>query len=180
MTQNYIKTMVKLPNNNESNLFTYVPVAGYTNAGIAIFDEDYFNIDTDGKVSIHTQGDDSIVTKTYLETNYYDKTTIDTSLSTKLDKVTSTSSALRLYGINEDGSQIIKSAATSGINTVMLRDNAGKSQVTTPSDGDSDLVIANKGYVDNAGFLKQIGFYNQLVPVSNQSVTTLHCTKSKP
>lgn len=173
MTQNYIKTRVRLPNSNESNLFVYVPVAGYTNPGIAMFDEDYFNIDADGKVSIYTQGNSSIVTKTYLETNYYDKTTIDTTLSTKLDKVISSADSLRLYGINEDGSQTTKFAAISGANTVMLRDNAGKSQVTTPSDGDSDLVIANKGYVDNAGFLKQIGFYNQLVPIANQSVTTI-------
>lgn len=173
MTQNYIKTRVRLPNSNESNLFVYVPVAGYTNPGIAMFNEDYFNIDADGKVSIHTQGNSPIVTKTYLETNYYDKTTIDTTLSTKLDKVTSSADSLRLYGINEDGSQTTKFAAISGANTVMLRDNAGKSQVITPSDGDSDLVIANKGYVDNAGFLKQIGLYNQLVPVSNQSVTTI-------
>ena len=46
MTQNYIKTIVKLPNSNESNLFTYVPFAGRTDPGIAAFNENHFTIDT--------------------------------------------------------------------------------------------------------------------------------------
>lgn len=50
MTQNYIKTRVRLPNNNESNLFTYVPVAGYTDPGIAAFNENHFTINTDTHV----------------------------------------------------------------------------------------------------------------------------------
>lgn len=50
MTQNYIKTIVKLPNNEESNLFTYVPVAGYTNPGIMAFNENHFTINTDTHV----------------------------------------------------------------------------------------------------------------------------------
>lgn len=50
MTQNYIKTRVRLPNSNESNLFTYVPFAGYTNPGIVAFNENHFTINTDTHV----------------------------------------------------------------------------------------------------------------------------------
>lgn len=50
MTQNYIKTRVRLPNSNESNLFTYVPFAGRTDPGIVAFNENHFTINTDTHV----------------------------------------------------------------------------------------------------------------------------------
>lgn len=77
----------------------------------------------------------------------YDDLSNKPNLNTKLDKITSTSSYVRAYSVDESGSQVMTTLATSAQPaTIPRRDAYGRIGVGNPSqDGDA----TNKKYVDD-------------------------------
>lgn len=147
MTQNYIKTRVRLPNNNESNLFTYVPVAGYTNPGIVAFNENQFSINNDTHiVTLNT----NFTNQYYTKTEVYNKTEVNTLLSEKVSKVTE---SRRIYATDANGNtttypwSVSRTAYNTNIekNSFVRRSEGRIPGIADPSD---DHDAANKHYID--------------------------------
>lgn len=139
MTQNYIKVRVTLPNNNESNLFTYVPLAGYANPGIVAFDENYFSINNDTHiVTLKFSG------------QYYTKTEVDTLLFEKVEK---TDQSFKLYGTDNVGAQTIYTLSRSqnDVDSVPWRYQGRLPGINDPVDS---LDAANKRYIDTGLSIK--------------------------
>lgn len=136
MTQNYIKTRVRLPNNNESNLFAYVPVAGYTDPGIVAFNENQFSINNDTHI---------VTLNTNFTGQYYTKPEVNTLLSEKVEK---TDQSLKLYGTDDTGAQTTYTLSRSQNDTDSV---PWRYQGRLPGINDpvNSLDAANKHYIDN-------------------------------
>lgn len=77
------------------------------------------------------------------------------TVSNKLDKVTTTSTYGQLYGKTTTGIQTMLNYATAkDANTLIMRNSTGQASIATPTDGNH---ITNKTYVD--GLIPQIKRY---------------------
>lgn len=158
MTQNYIKTVVKLPNNNESNLFTYVPVAGYTAPGIAAFNENQFNIDNNTHiVTLNPDFMNQYYTKIQVNNliSESDQRTdglidhlsneIQSELQGKVDKV---NSYQRIYGTDSNGNQETFSWSTSSSSSSYAFPKRVEGRLPGILDPVNDEDAANKRYIE--------------------------------
>lgn len=95
-------------------------------------------------------------TSTTTDTNVPTEKLVKSSLDGKLDKVTSTSSNPRVYGINADGTQAIYNMRTASIAyTIAYRNSNGAISVGTPTADDD---ATTKKYVDDGLATKLDGF----------------------
>ena len=111
----------------------------------------YVNIDgslSAKSMSVDNVGttDTAVVNKKYVDNTYATKT----DLSGKLDKITSTSTYNRLYGIEITGNQaLFNVAAYTLAGSIAQRKADGTLNATTPTADSSDDTVATKKYVDD-------------------------------
>ena len=147
MNQVYIKTSVRLPNDNEANSFSYIPFATYDKPGIIAFDENVFSINPSTYIVTLNI---NFTNQYYTKTEVYNKTEVDTFLS---EKVSRTTESRRIYATDANGVtttypwSVSRTAYNTNVekNSFVRRNEGRIPGIANPSDSHD---AANKDYVD--------------------------------